>query len=867
MRPLRLTASIAVFLMVVASTMLVFSQASTDGIATVPRTHRFQPPGAARSMDASSAKQSADSGELSDSVVQQINALEEDKQSRTATQRKISSHLLYTARMLQGQAAAPGIPVLYTNLELDEQNNLFVDIAANVSDDLLQRLRSLGIQIIRSDPAYGSIRAFISPYQLEAVAAFTEVIFIGPRRQSMTVGAQNDFRDLLRGPTSHGFAQRAASLREKLSAQLASKNPGVTCTGQGSVTSEGYATHRVADACASFGVTGTGVKIGVLSDGVTSLAQSQASGDLPAGVTVLAGQTGTGDEGTAMLEIIHDLAPNAKLYFATAFTGIEIFAQNIRDFRTAGCDIIVDDVVYFVEPPFQDGQAPNVVSPHNGGVVTQAVNDVTALGAMYFTAAGNEAYKDGGFAQTYEGDFTDGGSNSLLPRAGKVHKFGTTAYNAATATVGGGGQISLYWTDPLGGSANDYDLFVLNSSGTAVVDGSTDIQNGTQDPVEGGGGNVLVFPGERVVVFKVTAAANRFFHLVGFGARFTVTTAGAVLGHSGATGAFAVGATPAAAGICAPPTCPQGPFPNPFNSTNIIEPYSSDGPRRIFFLADGTAITPGNFSSSGGTVLPKPEFTAADGVSVTGVGGFPTPFYGTSAAAPHAAAIAALVKSVDSTLTNSEVAGFLTSSAIDIMGAGTDRDSGAGIVMAFEAVKAALAPALASLTPNHGDVGTPVTISGKNFGTTTDTVTFNGTAATPTIWTPTSIVVPVPAGATNGNVVVTVAGTASNGLLFTFTPSIISLNTNSAPAGASVTVTGTNFGTTQGTSKVTFNGKVATVVTWSASSIVVNVPVGGTGNVVVTINSIDSNGMAFTVQDFAFQAALTDLTVTAGGSQ
>jgi hypothetical protein len=866
MKALRLTASTVVFLSVVASTMLVFSQASTEG-AALPKIHRFQPPVSARSADALPTNDVANPGELSESALRQIDALEEDKQARTPTQRKISSRLIYTARMLQGQSAAPGIPVLYTNLELDEQNNLFVDIAADVSDDLLQRLRALGVLIIRSDPAYRSIRAFISPYRLETVAAFPDVIFIGPRRQSMTVGAQNDFRDLFRTPTSRGFGQRAASLREKLSAQLASNGLGVTCTGRGSVTSEGYATHRVADTCASFGVTGTGVKIGVLSDGVTSLAQSQASGDLPADVTVLAGQSGIGDEGTAMLEIIHDLAPDAKLYFATAFTSIESFAQNIVALRAAGCDIIVDDVVYFVEPPFQDGQAPSVNSPHNGGVVTQAVNDVTTDGAMYFSAAGNEAYKDGGFAQTYEGDFTDGGSNSLLPRAGKVHKFGTTAYNAATATVGGGGQISLYWTDPLGGSANDYDLFVLNSAGTQTVDGSTDLQTGTQDPVEGGSGNVLVFPGERVVVFKVTAAANRFFHLIGFGARFTVTTQGAVLGHAGATGAFAIGATPAATGICAPPTCPQGPFPNPFNTTNIVEPYSSDGPRRIFFHADGTPITPGNFSSSGGAVLPKPEFTAADGVSVTGVGGFGSPFYGTSAAAPHAAAIAALVKSVDSTLTNSEIAGFLTSSAVDIMGAGKDRDSGSGIIMAFEAVKAALAPALATLSPNNGNVGTLVTISGKNFGATPGTVTFNGTTATPTIWTPTSITVPVPAGATNGNVVVTVAGSASNGLLFTFTPSITSLSANSAPAGVSVTVTGTNFGSTQGTSKVTFNGKTATVVTWSATSIVVNVPVGGTGNVVVTINSITSNGMAFTVQDYSVPATLTDVTVTAGGSQ
>src|SRR5258708_6585646 len=124
MKALRLTASTVVFLSVIASTMLVFSQASTEGAAPLPKTHRFHPPETTRSMDTSAAKQSADSGSLSDSVVQQINALEQDKESRTATQNKISSHLLYTARMLQGQAAAPGIPVLHTNAELDEQNNL-----------------------------------------------------------------------------------------------------------------------------------------------------------------------------------------------------------------------------------------------------------------------------------------------------------------------------------------------------------------------------------------------------------------------------------------------------------------------------------------------------------------------------------------------------------------------------------------------------------------------------------------------------------------------------------------------------------------------------------------------------------------------
>ena len=161
------------------------------------------------------------------------------------------------------------------------------------------------------------------------------------------------------------------------------------------VEAPGDVTHRANLARGVFHTTGAGIKIGVLSNGVANLAASQALGDLGA-VTVLPGQAGTGDEGTAMLEIVHDLAPNAQLYFATANTGITVFAQNIRDLRTAGCDIIVDDVFYFVETPFQDGQtAP---SNTNGGVVTQAVNDVTAAGAMYFSSAGNSGNVDQGTA-------------------------------------------------------------------------------------------------------------------------------------------------------------------------------------------------------------------------------------------------------------------------------------------------------------------------------------------------------------------------------------------------------------------------------------------------------------------------------------
>jgi hypothetical protein len=163
------------------------------------------------------------------------------------------------------------------------------------------------------------------------------------------------------------------------------------------------------------------------------------------------------------------------------------------------------------------------------------------------------------------------------------------------------------------------------------------------------------------------------------------------------------------------------------------------------------------------------------------------------------------------------------------------------------------APNISSLSPAAGQVGTPVTITGINFGATqsTSTVTFNGTSGTPTSWSATSITVPVPAGATTGNVIVTVAGVASNGVNFTVTgppPTITNLNPTSGAAGASVTITGTNFGATQSTSTVTFNGTFATPTSWSSTSITLPVPAGATtGPVVVTVSGVPSNGVSFTV--------------------
>jgi hypothetical protein len=164
------------------------------------------------------------------------------------------------------------------------------------------------------------------------------------------------------------------------------------------------------------------------------------------------------------------------------------------------------------------------------------------------------------------------------------------------------------------------------------------------------------------------------------------------------------------------------------------------------------------------------------------------------------------------------------------------------------------APSITSLNPTSGTVGSSITITGVNFGSAqgASTVRFNGTSATPTSWTSTTITVPVPVGATTGNIVVTVGGVASNGMPFTVTssaPSITSLNPTSGTVGSLLTITGTNFGLTQGTSTVQFNGTSATPTSWTPSSITVPVPAMGTGNaaVVVTIGGVASNSATFTI--------------------
>jgi len=619
--------------------------------------------------------------EIDQRAWQQIQALLEEKETRTPAQQKIDSQLLYAIKMRRGESIAKSVQRLSVDVGADDAGQVTVDITANVDDQLLDSLRGMGAEVSNVFHEYHTLRAVVSLEQLETIASFSQVRFIQPKQEALfsQTAPQTEYPSYP-PRTVENFSDRSArAARVRGAIQQAIANPlsPAAALGIGSVTSQGDTTHRAFTARGTFNTDGTGIKIGVLSDGVDSLAVSQGTGDLDA-VTVLPGQGGFGDEGTAMLEIIHDLAPGAQLYFATAVNGLPSFAQNIRDLRTAGCDIILDDVGYFVESPFQDGQTSTVLSTNNAGLATQAVNDVVASGALYFSSAANSGNLNDGTSGTWEGDFADGGTLALLP-GGKVHDFDPGAAVAQFDTITADGfPLNLHWSDPLGGSSNDYDLFLLSDTGTSVVGSSTNVQSGTQDPYEQ---MSIAFTGLRVVILQKTGAANRFLHLSTNRGELALSTQGETHGHNAASGAYGVAA------VCA--VCV---FPAAFSPSDQVETFSSDGPRRIFFNGDGSAITPGNFSSTGGSVLQQPAITAADGAAVTGAGGFPTLFYGTSAAAPHAAAIAALIKSANPALTQAQIKTALQSTAIDIETAGTDRDSGAGIVMAYPALQSLGAP-------------------------------------------------------------------------------------------------------------------------------------------------------------------------------
>ena len=565
-------------------------------------------------------------------AIDQISALLQEKETRTGDQQKLDSQLWYALQASRGQTLS-GVSDVYESAVDTVQPDLSgltrVDISANVSDDLLNQIAALGGSVAFASAQDRMIHATVPLTSLETLAASADVLQIAPTSQART--------------------------------------------NVGALTSQGYISHAANQVVSTLGKNGTGVKVGVLSDSVDALATLIGTGDLPADTFVVPGQDGGAgsSEGTAMMEIVHDLAPGAKLYFATAFSGVASFAANIRTLRFVyGCDIIVDDVTYFNEGVFQDGP------------IAQAVNDVVADGALYFSSAANSGNLTSGTSGTWEGDFNPGvASAAPLPAGYTLHVFsGAQTFDVLTGATG---FISTKWSDPLGGSTNDYDMFILNPAGTTITCASTGAQTGTQDPYEACSRAAGFATNSRIVIAQKAGAAQRALHLDTERGRLSIGTSGATFGHNAGLNTVSAAATYWN-------SARTGTRPFVGGAANPTEVFSSDGPRRIFYDPAGNPITANNFlfGTNGGSLLVKPDVTAADGASAKTPGFLP--FFGTSAAAPHAAAIAALIKSVRPDYTNVQIVTAMKQTALDIRAVGLDRDSGYGIVMALAAANYAL---------------------------------------------------------------------------------------------------------------------------------------------------------------------------------
>lgn len=626
---------------------------------------------------------------ISPTAAAQIQALIDEKASRSPVEIKIDSQLLYALRAARGQQAARGVPALEVSLQTDEKGLVLLDIKGEIGHAQHKIILNAGGRIVSSVPRFGGMRAWVPLGSVEQLASLKETRFVRPAARMRNNSIRKEpgqFREAL----ARAVAQRATG-----------GSPDIVNV------SEGVTTHRITQARA--GLVFTGLKIGVLSDSIDDAAGSYAaavgSGDVPP-VTILPGQSGgqASGEGLAMLEAIADIAPGAKLYFASAFNGAEQFAQNILDLRAAGCDVIVDDVSYSDESPF----FPDVIE--------QAVNTVTAAGCMYFSSAGNQGNRTTNSASVWEGDFLDGGPVAApLTGTGRLHQFPAqppnvpaarpfASFPAAAPTSGGDRDGNLFWSDPRGASSNDYDLFYLDSTGATVLRAATNVQNGTQDPFESlgdlttGTGGGAPYIGKRFVVVKAAAAQARYLSLNIADGFIQPFTGGRTKGHNAPRDGFSVAATPAVGqfgGYGNPAvTLPGGPFPSAFSASNRIEPFTSEGPRKVFYNPDQSPITPGNLLASGGATRNKPDFTAADGTATTlpGSSGL-NPFFGTSNAAPHAGGIAAVVLAKNPNLTVAQMRTALSGTAIDIETPGYDSTSGAGILDAPPAVAAVTASA------------------------------------------------------------------------------------------------------------------------------------------------------------------------------
>jgi hypothetical protein len=495
-------------------------------------------------------------------------------------------------------------------------------------------------------------------------------------------------------------------------------------------------------------VTGTGVTVGVLSDSFNCLATYEKSGSgvpasgyngyaqygftatyatdqqpssgqaaataaLPANVNVLEEadcmdygapyQTPFADEGRAILQIIHAVAPGAALSFYTAVNSEADFANGITKLASSGAKVIDDDVGYPDEPFFQDG------------LIAQAVNTVVGQGVVYFSSAGNDgvnSYENTAPSFTVSGTGNQAGEKLLNFDATGATTVTSLPLNIPALDPGWYIYLVVGWDQPFvtgsagsGGATSSIDMCVTGAGADLVTDDNSFPNSVT---CSGGSGlgkdpTQLLIVGNPANAAKPTAATtvNLTIGLVGNSTvpgriKFLLSDNGAgasmntTLPHSGPT----IQGHPMAAGAATVGAAFFFDTPKCNSATPKLEDYSSEGGDPILFSATGTRLATPDLRN-------KPDFVGPDGANNTMLGStiaqltpdiagcedntaFPN-FFGTSASAPHAAAAAALMLQANPALTGSQVIAALQSSshpmsARSSSAAGYDYDDGHGFI-------------------------------------------------------------------------------------------------------------------------------------------------------------------------------------------
>ncbi|MFA5801319.1 MAG: S8 family serine peptidase [Thermoleophilia bacterium] len=366
---------------------------------------------------------------------------------------------------------------------------------------------------------------------------------------------------------------------------------------------------------------GSGVKVAILDAGFAGYTTRVAAGELPASVTVKSFRAdgditgGAEKHGTACAEIVYDVAPDAQLYLVNFQTEVEL--GNAVNYLVAQGVTVVSASWVFSGSFRGDGQ----------GTIDDMVNNARASGIFWAAASGNQAQMH------WSNYFNDTDANNW-------HNYASDDEgNTIAAQEGQNIDVYLTW-DRWPTTDQNYDVYLHRSSDGVMVTSSASTQDGTQAPSEsfrytvptGQGGNYWIG------IYNRSSAGDARFELLCFQYFLQYQTPMGSLGGqpADATGAMTVGAVP-------------------YNSTTL-EDFSSRGP-----TIDGRV---------------KPDIVAPDKVSTATYGA--QGFLGTSAAAPHVAGAAAILKGTYPAYTPANIQAYLENNATDTGIPGRDYWFGSG---------------------------------------------------------------------------------------------------------------------------------------------------------------------------------------------